>query len=288
MIDTLRIFNELKEAIDPVAAEKIADAVGAIYEELRFATTKPEFNELKDVVTDLAQAQLRTEERLVELIEAQKRTEARVEELAEAQKRTEKRVEELAQAQKRTEARVEELAEAQKRTEKRVEELAQAQKVTEERVDALAVAVTRLERKVEDLVGEMKVIKQELGGLAHTVGYRLEDEAIKSLPSLLSADHAVQLEGPLIRDFFEMSPKKYIELNIWGRGLQRGEHVEIIGEAKSQLKKRDVDSFLQTLKSLAPFIQNRILPVIITYQTSPQVRQYARAKGIHLYFSYQL
>ncbi len=130
------------------------------------------------------------------------------------------------------------MAEAQKRTEKRVEELAQAQKVTEERVDALAVAVTRLEPKVEDLVGEMKVIKQALAGLAHAVGYRLEDEAIKSLPSLLSADHAVQLEGPLIRDFFEMSPKKYIELNIWGRCLQRGERVEIIGEAKSQLKKK--------------------------------------------------
>ncbi len=76
MIDTLRIFSELKEAIDPVAAEKIADAVGSIYEELRFATTKTEFNELKDVVTDLAKAQLRNEERLEEFIEAQKRTEA--------------------------------------------------------------------------------------------------------------------------------------------------------------------------------------------------------------------
>ncbi|MEI8182041.1 MAG: hypothetical protein WCG29_04980, partial [Desulfomonile sp.] len=154
MINTLRIYNELKETMDPVAAEKIADAVGLIYEELRYSVTKTEFNELKDVVSDLA--------------EAQKRTEIRLEELAEAQKRTEIRVEQLAQAQARTEIRLEELAEAQLRTEQRLEQL--------------AIGLSRLEKKVEDLVGEMRVFKKELGGLAHTVGYRLEDEAMKSLP----------------------------------------------------------------------------------------------------------
>ena len=260
MINTLRIYNELKEAIDPVAAEKIADVVGLIYDELRYSVTKTEFNELKDIVAELALAQ----------------------------KRTEERVEELAQAQKRTEERVEELAQAQKRTEERVEELAQAQKRTEERVEELAAGLLRLERKVESLVGEMKVFKQELGGLAHTVGYRLEDEAMKSLPALLNRDHSVEIEGPLIRDFIEIGPKKYVELNIWGRGLQRGERVEIIGEAKSQLKRSDVDSFLQTLKTVEPFIHRRIIPVLVTYQTSPQVRQYTEAKNIHLYFSYQL
>ena len=113
------------------------------------------------------------------------------------------------------------------------------------------MALTRLERKVESLVGEMKVFKQELGGLAHTVGYRLEDEAMKSLPALLSRDHAIETEGPFIRDFLEIGPKKYVELNIWGHGLQHGERVEIIGEAKSQLKKRDVDRFLETLQTLS-------------------------------------
>ncbi len=260
MINTLRIYNELKEAIDPVAAEKIADVIGLIYDELRYAVTKTEFNELKDVVAELA--------------EAQKRTEQRVEQLAEAQKRTEQRVEQLAEAQKRTEQRVEQLAEAQKRTEQRVEQLAEG--------------LVRLERKVESLVGQMKEFKQELGGLAHTVGYRLEDEAIKSLPALLSRDHGVKIEGTLIRDFLEIRPKKYIELNIWGQGLQNGERVEIIGEAKSQLKKKDVDNFIDTLKVVEPFLQRRIVPVLVTYQTSPSVREYAGTKGIHVYYSYQL
>ena len=246
MINTLKIYNELKQTMDPVAAEKIADAVGLIYEELRYSVTKTEFNQLKDIVS----------------------------ELAEAQKRTEIRVEELAQAQARTEIRLEELAEAQLRTEQRLEQL--------------AIGLSRLEKKVEDLVGEMKVFKKELGGLAHTVGYRLEDEAMKSLPALVKRDLSIETQGSLIRDYLEIGPRKYVELNIWGRGLQDGKLVEIIGEAKSQLKKRDVDIFLQTIKTVESIIDRPIIPIVVTYQTSPDVRQYVKTKGVTLYFSYQL
>jgi hypothetical protein len=89
MINTLKIFNELSKTMDSAAAQKIAEIIGLVYEELQNTVTKAEFNELKDVVKDLAEAQKRTEARVEELAEAQKRTEARVEELAEAQKRTE-------------------------------------------------------------------------------------------------------------------------------------------------------------------------------------------------------
>ena len=94
----------------------------------------------------------------------------------------------------------------------------------------------------------MKVFKKELGGLSHTVDYRLEDEAMKSLPALLKRDLSIEIQDPLIRDYIEIGHRKYVELNIWGHGLKDGKKVEIIGEAKSQLKKRDVDQFLQNLK----------------------------------------
>jgi len=218
MINTLKIYNELKQTMDPVAAEKITDTVGLIYEELRYSVTKTEFNELRDVVSELAEAQLRTEQRL----------------------------------------------------------------------EQLAIGLSRLEKKVEDLVGEMRVFKKELGGLAHTVGYRLEDEAMKSLPALVKRDLSIETQGSLIRDYLEIGPRKYVELNIWGRGLQDGKLVEIIGEAKSQLKKRDVDIFLQTIKTVESIIDRPIIPIVVTYQTSPDVRQYVKTKGITLYFSYQL
>ncbi|MCS7106313.1 MAG: hypothetical protein NZ942_03285, partial [Candidatus Aenigmarchaeota archaeon] len=75
-----------------------------------------DFNELKSIVSELAEAQKRTEKRLEELAQAQK-------ELAQAQKKTEERLEELAQAQKKTEEEIRKLAEAQRRTEESLKNL---------------------------------------------------------------------------------------------------------------------------------------------------------------------
>jgi len=83
-----------------VLAEVITDA----YSEL---VKTSDFNELKGIVKELAEAQNRTEARVEELAEAQNRTEARVGELAEAQK-------DLVEAQKRTEIKVGELADDMK------------------------------------------------------------------------------------------------------------------------------------------------------------------------------
>ena len=143
MINTLKIYNDLKQTMDPSTAEKIIEVIGSVYEELKNSVTKTEFIELKEVVRKLA------------------------------------------------------------------------------------VNVSHLERKVEDLVGEMKVFKRELGGLSHTVSYRLEDEAMKSLPALLKRDLSIDTQGPLIRDYVEIGPKKYVELNIWGHGFKDGKAVKL-------------------------------------------------------------
>lgn len=80
-------------------------------EHLKDFVTKKEFNELKEIVKELAEAQKRSEERLTRL-------EQIVEELAQAQKRTEQRVEELAQAQKKTEEELRKLIAEHKETRK--------------------------------------------------------------------------------------------------------------------------------------------------------------------------
>jgi len=103
MIDTLKIYEELREEVSDSAAKKIAYAIGRVYEELANVVTKQEFRELKGIVEDLAEAQKRTEQRVEELAQAQKNTELRL-------TRLEKAVEELAQAQKRTEEEVRKLA----------------------------------------------------------------------------------------------------------------------------------------------------------------------------------
>ncbi|MGQ9670011.1 MAG: chordopoxvirus fusion protein [Desulfosoma sp.] len=183
-------------------------------------------------------------------------------------------VRELAEAQKRTEARVEELAEAQKRTELRLEELAEAQKKTELKLAVL----TKEHQKTREMVDR----------LAHTVGYRLEDEAIWALPPLLARDFGMAMETALERTWLAAGPHRYVEVNIRGSGVVEGRRVHIVGEAKSHLMKGDVDKFLVTVAKVHQITGMEVFPVLVTYQTSPIVKRDVAEKGIKLYMSYEL
>ncbi|MCD6219535.1 hypothetical protein J7K43_04020, partial [Candidatus Calescamantes bacterium] len=240
------------EKVEPHLREVLVSILEEIEKQREERVTRKESQELRDVVKELAQAQRKTEERLTrleetveKLAEAQRKTEERVNELAEAQRRTEERltrleetVEKLAEAQRKTEERVNELAEAQRRTEERltrleetVEKLAQAQRRTEERVNELAQAQRRTEEEIARLTGEVITLKKEVGGLAHTVGYRLEDEAMKALPEILKKEMNLGIMGRLRRDFIETKKGKFVEVNIWGEGKVDGKDYIIIGEA---------------------------------------------------------
>lgn len=168
---------------------------------------------------------------------------------------------------------IQELAEAQKRTEKRVEELAEAQK--------------RTEKELQSLIVGHKELRREVGGLSHTVGYRLEDESYKALPSLLREDMGVEVIGRLKRDFIEVGKERYIEVNIWGKGRCNGKECVIIGEAKTQLKKGDIDDFLKRANNLKRYVPEDQVRVLVTYHTSPQVLRYAKEKDVKVYFSYE-
>ena len=56
MLNTLSIFEDLSRYLDPQASRKIAEILGQVYEEVAQSVTKKEFNELKEIVSDLAQA----------------------------------------------------------------------------------------------------------------------------------------------------------------------------------------------------------------------------------------
>jgi hypothetical protein len=128
-------YAEIFAELPPELRLPIARLVDTLRDEL--AVGRADFDELKAIVRDLAQAQARTEVRLEELAQAQARTEVRLEELAQAQQRTESSTEALRGAVRGS-------AEAQQLTEVRVQELAQAQQRTELRVDELGEAVQRL------------------------------------------------------------------------------------------------------------------------------------------------
>ena len=138
------------------------------------------------------------------------------------------------------------------------------------------------------MIGEHKKTREQLGGLAHTVGYRLEDEAIWALPKLLKRDFGITVKGELKRGYLEITPNRYIEVNIWGEGKRNGTHIGILGEAKTQLKNKDIVSFQKTISKVSEISGKEIFPVLITYQTSPKVQQKAKKEGIKIYFSFEL
>jgi ABC-type transporter Mla subunit MlaD len=281
-------YEELKSALGPEASQKVALVLDALIQEHVRTEVREATDPLQVTLRQLAAAQARTEEQLNRLSQ-------RVEELAEAQKRTEQRVAELAEAQKRTEERLEalgrrvdELAEAQKRTEQRVEELAEAQRRTEQRVEALARRMEELTGRVEELADRLGETNRQLGGLAATVGYTLENAAYRALPGLLARDHGVRLVEGLRRDFVLDAGGQAWEVNILGRAEVSGQVVWVVGESKVQLSRNDVDRFVRRrLERLEPVL-GRVLPVLVAHMVSePGVREYARSQGVSVYLSYE-
>ena len=175
---------------------------------------------------------------------------------------------------------VKELAGAQKRTETRVKELVVAQ-------NKLTQAQERTEEELRQLVGEHRITRRELGGLSNSLGYRLEDEAYRALPKLLKKDFGLVVRGRLKRQFIEDHEGKEIEVNIVGDAGKNGGRVTIIGESKSQLSKKGINEFTRKKLRRLEGVFKEIFPVLVTYMVSePDVEDYAKSKGIALYYSY--
>ncbi len=280
MMATLHIYERLRKVLDERVALEIAEAIGEavnIYERM---VTKEEFNELKQVVKELAEAQKRTEQKVEELAEAQEKTEQRLgilEEkmarLAEAQEKTEQRLgilEEkmarLAEAQEKTEQRMNKL-------EEKMVELAEAQRKTEE-------SINRLTKKVEEL-------NETVGGHSHTIGHMLEDKAILKLPSLLKKMYGIEVEGKLKRGFIENDRGEKEEANIYGYGKRDGERVLILGEGKSRFGKGDLKDFLKKVGRFER--KNKVFPIIITYIfSSPKVEEEVKKLNLSYFLSFEL
>ncbi len=282
MINTLRIFEELSQALEPKAAQKLAAVLGSFYEDLQQTVTKAEFTELREVVRDLAEAQKRTEQRLDQLT-------ARVSDLAEAQKRTEQRLDQLTARMDQLTVRMDQLTVRMDQLAVRMEELAAAQARTDQALARLTERVEQLTVRMEEQTRRLDETNRQLGGLSATVGYTLENAAYDTLPVLLARDFGLVLDEPLRRDWLADAEGRDLEVNILGRGRRGGEPVWVIGESKVQLSARDVDRFLRRrVEPLRP-VCGTIFPVLVAHMvTARDVPAYAREKDVALYLSYQL
>ena len=151
----------------------------------------------------------------------------------------------------------------------------------------LADAQQRTEQSLQKLIEEHRETRKQVGGLATTVGYTLEDKAYKALPQLLQRDFGLLVQGRLKRGYLKDKQGNELEVNIIGQALQNGKLITIIGESKSQLSKPKIDKFIQKRLERFEGVIPTCFPVIITHMISgSDVEEYAKSKGIAVYYSY--
>lgn len=262
---SVAVLRKLEE-VEPQLRGVLISILEELERQREETVTKNDFNELKEIVRELAIAQQRTEAGLIELKQV----------VGESAKRTDERFSELATTQKELKQSLIELADSQKELKQSLIELADAQKKTE--------------KALQDLTKDHSKTKEQLGGLSHTVGCVLENEAYKFLPALLKREFDLDVKGRLLRDFVKDNRGHEIEVNILGQATRKRNRFVIIGESKSQLSKNKVSEFLtKKLKRLDGVFDGELFPILVTHMKSePDVDAFAAQKGIkRIYYSYE-
>ena len=183
---------------------------------------------------------------------------------------------ELKEAQQRTEERLDKLIE-------RVDALAQAQQKTEIEIRMLTMKVKDLDRKFDEL-------SSQVGGLSHTIGYTLENEAIRALPGLLSEEGLVC--GKLTRKWIKLPLRegkyKWEEINIYGECHRGNEELLIIGESKAQFGQKAAKEFLKKIKKMRKMMKKELFAIVIAHSIHPEAEEIFKAEEIKYYTSIEL
>ncbi|CAK0765756.1 Chordopoxvirus fusion protein [Gammaproteobacteria bacterium] len=178
---------------------------------------------------------------------------------------------------------VKELAQAQQRTEQRMKELAQAQQRTEQRMEELAQAQQRTELEIARLAHQIGSVRSQVGGLARSVSYAMENEAYRKLPDFLREHHGLSIEKRMIRTLIDG-----IEINFFAEARRADEWVLVVGE--SVLKLDDLGKLKQVLKQVETVRATQTIPVvplIVTHFAHPKLLAEARLQGVVVVQSYE-
>ena len=271
---SVKIYKHLDE-LEPKVKRVIMELLEEIDKNVKESVKKEDFNDLKNIVARLADAQEKTEQKINQLVESQKALEITMKELAEAQKRTEQRVDALT-------VKMEELAEAQKRTEQRVDALTV-------KMEELAEAQKKTELVVQQLLYDMNMVKKQLGGLSHAVGYGIEDKVIPFMESFIEKEYGF-VPQEVERKFIKYDQKNKDEINIFVKGLKNDVTMIVVGECKSQPGKSDIDDFNKMLHRLQSHFKQDISGFIVGYSFDPEVEDYLITHYPHIryYKTYQI
>ncbi|NDC53522.1 MAG: hypothetical protein EBZ74_04345 [Planctomycetia bacterium] len=262
MMDTLAIYEQFRAVLGEERAKGFAQTLGTMIEEAKNAATKEDIRLLRE---SLETGTSRLDAALEKLAEAQVRTEERV-------GRLEETVAKLAEAQLKMEARL-------GRLEATVEKLAEAQVQTEARLSRLEEVVERLAKVVERLV--VRSDRHE--------GTLLELRFRDRLPSYLGlflrrakvlqpADLLDDLEPRLERAEVE----DFLRADVLARGAVDGETTYVVGEVSYTAHASDVDRAARRAGLLRK-AELHALGLVACETVQPETLAYAREQGVRVW-----
>ena len=290
VIDTLSLYEKLKENMDPAAAEKLAQALATslvqIEQSVRQAT-EGRLSRVEQALETLVRVTQEHSHEIAELRQASRENTLAIAELSKAVQENTSAIAELRQTVSGlvevTQRHSQEIAELRQMVQENTSAIAELRQAVRELVETTnkhAQVLRRLELDQQD-------IRKQLGGLAMAFGYRLEDDAYLALPRLLKQDYGIEVQGRLKRDYLVDRQGNHLEVNILGEGVREGETITIVGESKAQLSANEIDRFLRRKVRRLQGVYPNLFPIIVTYMTtSPDVLEHARQRGVAVYFSY--
>ena len=231
MTGFLSLKEKLLQVFSEPQAEVLAEVLTAAYADLVRAS---DFNELKEITRELAEAQRQTEQHMGQL-------------------------------------------------EQRMGELAEAQRQTEQRMIELADEVAKTQRAMQRLAEVQQGTREELGGLARSVSYSLENEAFRALPAYLRARHGIELTQRFIRTEMEGE-----EINLFGLGRKNGVEVVVVGESELRANSiRKLRVLERKAKVVGRLYKGELVKLLVTHYATPRVQQKASEMGILVVQSFE-
>jgi hypothetical protein len=261
-------------------------------------TASPDGSGLEAALRALAEAQVRTEERLAELAATEARTDERLaasqartdeqfRELAAAQARTDEQFRELAAAQARTDEQFRELAAAQARTDEQFRELAAAQARTDER---LAAAQARTDERFAELALHLQALTDQVAGINGWVWewrYRLHAPAyfsriLRRLQVLTPERLAPILDGAVAAGQLsegDADEVEHADLVCRGRRLDTDETAYLVVEVSAGVGPSDVERAARRAALLAR-TGTPALAVVAGQRLTPRAIEMAQQLGV--------
>jgi hypothetical protein len=263
---------------------------------------------LEDALSRLAEAQVRTEERmgyleaaLAALAAEQRQLAAGQQQLVAAQARTDERtgrleaaLAALAAEQRQLAAGQQQLVAAQARTDERtgrleaaLAALTEGQRQLTEGQRQLTEEQRRLSQAQARTEAALRQLARQVGGLSDAIGGDTEDIAYIVLHSVLQREFGWDV-GVLQRTWQRWNGR-IEEINVFGRATdpaRPGQTIWIVGEAKHNLTLREVEKFARQATRARQHLIGEVYAVCFSYRARPEVQERLQALRIPLLFSY--